>query len=137
MGWLLKAEPMSTDTLQNDRWLLGDSRIAIAAGSITATTAIIWCLYHLARQTAHVTQIREELQKLCQHDQPGSRWQLNKASYLNAFITETMRLHPPNASGVYRQSPSEGLQIGARFIPGDTILRIPFWSLMRCRYCYA
>ena len=137
MSWLLNAEPISTDTAQNARWLLGDSRIAIVAGSRTTTTTIVWCLYHLARDISHISQIRKEMQGFHQHDPMESRWQLNKATYLNAFIYETLRLHPPNASGVYRQSPNEGLQVGTRFIPGDTTLRIPFWSLMRCRCFYS
>ncbi|KAL2166799.1 hypothetical protein VTG60DRAFT_2152 [Thermothelomyces hinnuleus] len=42
-----------------------------------------------------------------------------------------MRLHPPVPSGTQRMTPPEGLWIGDRFIPGDTIVQVPSYTVFR------
>lgn len=56
---------------------------------------------------------------------------LSKMKYLQACIDESLRLHPPVPSGLQRMTPREGLQIGETFIPGDTIVQIPTYTLYR------
>ena len=57
---------------------------------------------------------------------------LKEAPYLNAVITETLRLHPPNPAGVIRVTPPEGITVGNQSIPGGTSVRVPFIALHRC-----
>jgi cytochrome P450 len=54
------------------------------------------------------------------------------AEHLNGAINETLRLHPPVPSGLPRLTPPEGITIGDTFIPGDTTLMLPYWSMGRC-----
>ena len=133
-SWLLKAEPMSSDKAKNHQWLVGDTRIAVVAGSHTTAAALTHCFYHLAADSSHAQRIRKEVNAIFDKDGKLKASTLREeAAYLNAFITETMRLHPSNPSGVFRQTPTEGLRIGKRHIPGDVTVRIPFWTIMRCK----
>ena len=125
---------MSSDPIENHKWLNGDTRIAIVAGSSTTAAIITWCFYYLAKDPVHISLIRRELALLQKHSHTLDADMLQtNAPYLNAFITESLRLHPPNASGVLRQSPGEGLWIGNQFVPGDITLCVPFWTLQRCK----
>lgn len=50
---------------------------------------------------------------------------------LNSVIKESLRLQPSIPSGVQRVTPPDGLRIGERFIPGNTVCRIPEWVIFR------
>ena len=67
-------------------------------------------------------------------NQPTDSVSLSKLTYLDAVINETLRLHPPVPSGVQRMTPPEGLQIGDTYVPGDTIVQVPFHTLFRGSY---
>ena len=53
---------------------------------------------------------------------------------LNAFISETLRLHPPVPSSGLRDTPSEGIVIGDQRIPGGTTVLTPNYSLGRRQF---
>lgn len=56
---------------------------------------------------------------------------LAKLPYLQACIDESLRLLPPVPSGLQRQTPPQGLQVGDVWIPGDTIVMTPTYTLNR------
>lgn len=56
---------------------------------------------------------------------------LTKLEYLTACINESLRLHPVVPSGVQRITPPQGLQIGTTFVPGETIVQVPTYTLHR------
>lgn len=59
---------------------------------------------------------------------------LGQLPYLNAVMDETLRLHPPVSSGTQRVTPPEGLLVGETFIPGDTIVRAPTYTIQRGQF---
>jgi cytochrome P450 len=56
--------------------------------------------------------------------------------YLEAVITETLRLKPNVPSGQPRVTPTEGLVIDGTWIPGDTIVIIPQYVIQRDERCF-
>lgn len=51
--------------------------------------------------------------------------------YLDAILKETMRLKPAVPGGQPRVTPSEGLQVGSKWIPGDINVLVPQYALQR------
>ncbi|KAJ5681310.1 benzoate 4-monooxygenase cytochrome P450 [Penicillium maclennaniae] len=98
------------------------------AGYGTVAVTIIGSLYFLTSTSPYyLTQIRQELNAL---DEINSHT-ISKVQTLNAVINETLRLHYPALSGFQRQTPPEGIHVGGRFIPGNTNIKIPFYTLFR------
>lgn len=117
--------------LINPRWLWGDTRLVVVAGSDTSSSAMTHIFYHLAKEPHIITKIREELGKFYK---PGSETELRDlqdGQYLNGVINEALRLHPPVPSGVLRQTPPEGITIGDVFMPGNVTISAPSWSMGR------
>lgn len=131
---LITDDRHATDKALSHQWLVGDSRILIVAGSDALASSLTFAFYYLAKDPKHILAIREELNAITAGTVLDAESLRNKAAYLNAFITEVLRLWPPNPSGVLRQTLEEGLQIGKKRLPGDITICTPFWVLHRCEY---
>ncbi|KAL2065841.1 hypothetical protein VTL71DRAFT_3511 [Oculimacula yallundae] len=131
MSWLLEADPMSSDPFKEHMWLVGDARLIIVAGSDTTAASLTYLFYHLASDSSLVEKLRKELQPLVKPDGTFDNKELQNAEYLNGVINETLRLHPPVPSGVSRVTPKEGLVVGEKRIPGETIVSVPLWTVGR------
>jgi cytochrome P450 len=46
-------------------------------------------------------------------------------TYIDNVVDETLRLKPALLTGLYRQTPPEGLQVDEQYIPGDTSVFVP------------
>ncbi|KAK2778748.1 hypothetical protein FQN52_005483 [Onygenales sp. PD_12] len=130
--WLLQAEPISSDPLINRLFTTGDSRLIIVAGSDTTAAALTYVFYHLARDPTHVDIIRKELQQVS----GLSNNDLKDLPHLSGVINEALRLHPAVPSGLQRQTPAEGLQVGDHFIPGSVNVLIPAAVIGRSPECF-
>ena len=51
--------------------------------------------------------------------------------HLNGIISETLRLHPPVPASSLRDTPPQGLIIAGRYIPGNTTVLVPAYTLGR------
>ncbi|KAL9130770.1 MAG: hypothetical protein Q9217_001118 [Psora testacea] len=130
-SWLIDASKKA-HTLEEDRnYLNGDAFGIIIAGSDTTATTLALVFYHLAQEPQHVEKIRAELEALDIHMNARA---LQTLPHLNAFINESLRLHPPVPSGGLRETPPGGLTIGDHFIPGNTIVDLPVYSLHRRKW---
>jgi cytochrome P450 len=105
----------------------------VVAGSDAVASSLVFAFYYLAQDARHTDAIRSELASI----DTANGWEASalqtQAPYLNAFIAEVLRLWPPNPSGVLRQTPKEGLEIGGKVLPGDITVCTPFWALHRCK----
>lgn len=111
--------------------LQGDSRLIIVAGSDTTAATLVHLFYHLAKDPSLVQNLREELSPLLEKDSSVHSSKIVDAKLLNGVINETLRLHPPVPSGIFRETPAEGIHIKDTFIPGNTTVRMPQWAMAR------
>jgi len=126
-SWILAAYNKSPKT-QRDRWNLhGDAQLIVIAGSDSVAAALTHIFFHLAWDPVLVKRLQAEFDALpsIEHDN------LMTVDLLDAVINEVMRLHPPVPSGTQRVTPPEGMWIGDRFIPGDTIVQVPSYTVFR------
>ena len=100
--------------------LQGDSRLIIVAGSDTTAATLVHLFYWLAKDQELVGRLREELGE----EQEGHQ-KIRDAELLNGCIYEALRLNPPVPSGVFRNTPKEGIEINGTFVPGNTCIQIP------------
>ncbi|KAF9016932.1 cytochrome P450, partial [Hymenopellis radicata] len=131
LSWLLKAK------FENDRSAAPgpmamhfDAAIIIFAGSDTSATALTNAFYEIARNK----EVYDKLHSLLVAQFNGAEWSyppLKDVHYLDWVIDEALRLHPPVPSGLSRVTPSEGLNIAGTFIPGNTIVSVPPWTIQR------
>ncbi|KAL2820248.1 cytochrome P450 [Aspergillus cavernicola] len=107
-----------------------DSKLIIVAGSDTTASTMAFLFYHIAREPGLLGRLREEIEELTGGDGIDHR-KIQSASLLNGCINETLRLHPAVPSGLYRNTPPEGVYVGEEWIPGNTTLLVHFYSMGR------
>jgi cytochrome P450 len=106
--------------------LYGESRLIISAGSETTSTALTFIFMQLATNPPYMRAIRDEFRQNaatyhCQRSQP----------LLDAVIHESMRLWPSVFFASQRVTPPEGISINGRFIPGNMIIQMPSFPILR------
>lgn len=130
-SWLLQAFDESPDPAKDRKWLHGDSRLVVVAGSDTLTASLTFVFYHLASHPEQVAKLREEIDALWPDGEEFDAKKVANAEHLNAIIHEGLRMHPPVASGVSRVTPKEGVEIDGVFIPGGVTISVPSWAIGR------
>ncbi|KAI0103889.1 cytochrome P450 [Nemania sp. FL0031] len=135
---ILAAGPFYEDPKADALLLVGDARLIIIAGSDTSASALIHCFYELGRDANVVRKIREELQQHgIRNDETLSITQLQYLEYLNAFIQETLRMHPTNPGGLFRLTPTGGVKIGGHYLPGGVKVVNPHYTVLRSPKAFA
>ena len=100
--------------------------------SDTVASTMIYLFYRLALAPQHAEKIRTELYTLPSiYDAKA----LKTLDHLNGAINETLRLHPSVPTGGYRESPPEGIVIAGRFVPGNTTIVSPRYTMGRRTSC--
>lgn len=111
--------------------LRGDTRLIIIAGSDTTAVTLTYLLYYIATVPGLQEKLLKEIKEHTEDDGSISNTKLQKAPLLNACINETLRFHPAVAAGVPRKAPPEGVYIRDTWIPGDTVIQVPWYSMGR------
>ena len=97
----------------------------------TLTPVLTFLVYELARSPTHVNKMREELSTI---NNIKSNQELQKLPHLNAFINETLRVHPPILDGLPRTTPPEGITIKGQAIPGGVTCLAPIHTISRRKH---
>jgi len=133
VSWLLKAvKENDVSASPSPEALEDDSRVMIIAGSETTATTLAGALYYLAK----CPDKQKRLQQFLDQAMPGgySQWSYEKVksiSYLDDFLSETLRLRPALLTGGARETPAKGIQIDDTYIPGNTNVVIPVSLIQR------
>ncbi|KAF2649441.1 putative benzoate 4-monooxygenase cytochrome P450 [Lophiostoma macrostomum CBS 122681] len=132
-SWLLR-HSFKKNSMANDKLMLkGDSVALIVAGSDTVASTMINLFYRLALHPEHAVRIREELDSIPSIQDSQT---LKSLSHLNGAINEVLRLHPSVPTGGYRESPPEGVEVAGTWIPGNTTIVAPRYTLGRLEKIY-
>ncbi|KAF2758764.1 cytochrome P450 [Pseudovirgaria hyperparasitica] len=130
----LRGRPLGHEQLVSDGFIMS------VALTDTSIATLFHLTYRLARHPALQAILRREIQAAIHtpHVEHAHWPTISRLPYLNAFINETLRLHPPNPSPFSRVTPPEGITLpDGTFVPGGTIVSIPEWSLHRDARCFA
>lgn len=109
-----------------------DAELAIVAGSDTSSATLAAVVYLLAKHPHMQPKLQQEVDDAIALAGGELSYQtlINKP-LLDGVINEALRLYPPVPPGLQRLTPPEGVMIAGRFIPGDTLVSVPCWSVQR------
>ncbi|KAI1841941.1 hypothetical protein JX266_011911 [Neoarthrinium moseri] len=131
-SWLLEHhESKPKPTAQEELDLHGDAYLIAVAGSDTTAASLTCLFYELARNPDALRTLQREVDELHETSENVDGTALGKLKYLDAVINEALRLHPPVPSGVQRMTPPEGVTIDNTFIPGNSIVQVPSYTMFR------
>lgn len=94
--------------------------VFMAAGTETSATALSGITYHLLRNPAMMARITAEVRNFAAT--AGKNFDLDdlrRLPYLQAVISEGLRMYPPVPIALQRRTPPEGSTIAGDYIPGD------------------
>ncbi|RYP52438.1 hypothetical protein DL768_002404 [Monosporascus sp. mg162] len=118
-------------TCQDRLNLYGDAYLITIAGSDTTSAALTFLFFELCTHPDALRKLRSEVDSFYREKDTLTDYDdLHKLKYLQACINEAMRLHPAVPRGFQRMTPSEGLQVGDYFIPGNTIVQVPLQTMV-------
>ncbi|RDW71423.1 hypothetical protein BP6252_07986 [Coleophoma cylindrospora] len=132
MKYLLEA---TNDDAKGRELLFSESRLIISAGRRvllfyceTVATALTETFIILAYKPEYVAKLRGELDPVFASDSFSCQ---TAYPVLESIINEVLRLYPPILFAAQRVTPREGITIDSTFIPGDTVVFMPYHQLHR------
>ena len=118
--------------------LVHDSELAIVAGSDTTASTLAALVYLLAMHPDKQDLLQTELDQLFTGVADISHHKLaTEAPILEGCINEALRLYPGAPGGMQRMTPPSGATIAGKYIPGNTLVSTPTYTLHRGALCYA
>lgn len=122
--------------------LYGDAFAFAVAGSHTTAVVLTMLFYELARRPELQERARREAilagvsaasgdgQLNIENNNTAVAW--DKLQFLDGCINETLRLYPVVPTGGNRQTVEKPVKVGETWIPPQTIIVAPRWSIGRC-----
>ncbi|KAL1592404.1 hypothetical protein SLS59_009757 [Nothophoma quercina] len=132
ISWLLKAvKDKDVSASPSPEALEDDTRVVIIAGSETTATTLAGALYYLAKHQEKQKKLQRLIDQTIEGNNAWTYEKVKSISYLDDWISETLRLRPALLTGGPRETPSKGVQIDEVFIPGNTNVLIPISLIHR------
>jgi cytochrome P450 len=96
-------------------------------------TTLINTFHNLARYPTYQQQIRSELKRI---PSVSDFVAIQELPILNSVIKETLRLWPPVPTGSGRKVPAGGLTIAGQYIPAETVIFAPRYTIARSEWVF-
>ncbi|EQB49466.1 hypothetical protein CGLO_11204 [Colletotrichum gloeosporioides Cg-14] len=121
-------------SFRNINVLYSDSLAILIGATDTISCALGYSFYFLAKDTKLRQRLYDEIAPVHSKTVPGefAVADLAKIEYLDAFINETLRMHPPAATNGPRVVPPEGVTLAdGTYIPGGVTVFTPLHVYQR------
>lgn len=101
------------------------------AGNDTTQTSLTNLMYQLASNPQKQSKLYKQLASTLEgKDQPVAHYaELQKVPYLRACLDESFRCKPPVGFGLPRRTVRQGSTIAGQYIPADTVVSSPLYSV--------
>ncbi|KAI6371105.1 hypothetical protein MCOR25_004039 [Pyricularia grisea] len=108
--------------------LYADSQIMVIAGSETSAGLITAAAYFLLRNPKAMGRLVREVRGAFAEESEICNAVVSKLPYLNAVITESLRMRPPLPSGIDRKVGAGGAVVDGKFLAPGTSLQVTHWA---------
>jgi cytochrome P450 len=115
--------PVSMETI---KFLIFD---ILAGGSETVTTVLQWAMTELMRNPTVMSKAQDEVREVFKWKKMVSNDDINKLTYLQFVIKETVRLHTPGP--LFMRECQEQCQVMGYDVPKGTKFLLNLWSISR------
>ena len=115
----------------SDREMVLNTLIMTVGGSDTTNSALLHCLYRLAKHASVQANVYEEVKGMWRTGRSLDANMVADMSYTTAVILESLIIHPSTASGLPRVVPAGGVMIDGVHIPGGTNVITPTYAIQR------
>lgn len=123
--------PENRESIQDIRNLQKQAQILYLAASESSSLTLCGMIYHAARYPiAHEKLVKEIRNAFSSHADININ-AIESLPYLGACLNESMRLYPPGTGTATRRTPKEGATVCGRFVAGDMVVGVNFWSSNR------
>jgi cytochrome P450 len=98
------------------------------AGSESTATALAGAAFFMLTHPAVYQRLAQEIRAAHATEEQITLASTQNLEYLDAVITETLRMHPPVAITLPRRVPAGGEMIAGKFVPADTTVGVHHYS---------
>ncbi|PWY64781.1 cytochrome P450 [Aspergillus sclerotioniger CBS 115572] len=108
-----------------------NSMLIVAAGSESITTVITGTVNYLLREPEKMRRLVEEIRGRFGTEEEITGTRVKGLPYLDAVLSEGMRLCPTIPDGMRRLVPEGGAVVAGEFLPGGTTVSVCQWASYR------
>ncbi|KAL8819036.1 MAG: hypothetical protein Q9191_007818 [Dirinaria sp. TL-2023a] len=105
-----------------------NAMLIVVAGSESVTTVLTGVTNYLLQDQIRLDSLVREIRSTFRNEEDINRAAVGRLPYLNAALSEGLRLCPTIPDGMRRQVPKGGAVVAGHFLPEDTVVSIPRWS---------
>lgn len=109
-----------------------NAAVFVLAGSETTAALLSGCVFYLLRNPDKYARLVREIRSAFHDASEINLSAIQELSFLNAVLTETLRIYPPIPSMLPRLVPPGGAMINDRFVPEGVREGDVFQSLFQC-----